>query len=198
MLDGDVGKLNKEQTEHVSTMSVVAQDLADLVSMILDVSRVQLGRMKVDRSKMELNEFFKEVSESMEIKAKEKKVTYNATIEKKIPSAMLDRRLMRMTLENLLSNAIKYTDKGGIVDFTVEVKGNNLHYTVKDTGCGIPKADQDKMFTKLFRASNVQKIDGNGFGLYVAKGAVESQGGSISFQSTEGKGTTFNVSIPLK
>jgi len=72
-----------------------------------------------------------------------------------------------------------------------------IHYEVRDTGCGIPKADQGKIFGKLFRASNVLDTDGNGFGLYIAKGAVESQGGTIWFESKEGQGTTFYVNLPF-
>ena len=70
---------------------------------------------------------------------------------------------------------------------------------MRDTGCGIPKDDQGKIFGKMLRASNVRNAkDGNGFGLYVVKGAVEAQGGNIRFTSEEGKGTTFFVELPIK
>ena len=72
-----------------------------------------------------------------------------------------------------------------------------LACTVRDAGIGIPKEDQKKIFGKLYRASNVQTIDGNGFGLYVAKGAIEQQGGRIWFESQVGKGTTFYVEVPI-
>ena len=195
--DGDVGKLTSKQKEHVHSIQGIAEDLTDLVSMILDVSRIQLGRMQVDREALDLNEFFEEVLHVIEPKAEEHKVKFTTSLPKKLPTAMLDRRLMRMTLENLLSNAVKYTPEKGTVELNVKLIGNKLEYTVTDTGCGIPKADQKKMFTKLFRASNVRNVGGNGFGLYVAKGAAEAQDGSISFVSTEGKGTTFTVKIPL-
>lgn len=195
--DGDVGKLSTEQKKHVKSIQGIAENLTDLVSMILDVSRIQLGRMQVDREPMNLNEFFEEILTVISPKALEKKIQFNVSVPKNLPTAMLDRRLMRMTTENLLSNAVKYTPEKGIVEFTVEQKGNSLHYRVKDTGCGIPKAEQGKMFTKLYRASNVRSIGGNGFGLYVAKGAVEAQDGSIVFTSTEGKGTTFTVQLPI-
>ena len=165
--------------------------------MILDVSRVQLGRMQVDREALDLSEFFKEILTVIEPKAEEKKVKFSVSLPEKLPVAMLDRRLMRMTLENLLSNAVKYTPEKGSVELRVTVKDDVLEYIVKDTGCGIPKAEQKKMFTKLFRASNVLNVSGNGFGLFVAKGAVEAQGGSISFVSAGGEGTTFTVAIPL-
>lgn len=199
MLDGDVGKLTKEQTEHVQSLQVSAANLADLVSMILDVSRIQLGRMKVDRSEVDLDAFFNEVITVIDAKAKERGVEFAKKMPKKLPVSMQDKRLLHMTLENLLSNAVKYSkEKGGKVVLDVQVKDNVLHYTVTDNGCGIPKDEQGKIFGKLFRASNVQKIDGNGFGLYAAKGAVEALGGNISFVSDTNKGTTFTVNIPLK
>jgi len=211
LMDGDLGQVTKEQKEHIATMQGVTVNLSDLVSMILDVSRIQLGKMKIEKQELDLNSFFKEILDVIEPKAKEKGVQFNVKMPLSLPKAMLDNRYTRMTVENLLSNAIKYTPKDGHVDFLVELHGQRLYCEVKDTGCGIPKADQDKIFGKLFRASNVRNaIDGNGFGLFVAKGAIEAQGGKIWFESPpsaphgatggreEGKGTTFFIDIPLK
>jgi signal transduction histidine kinase len=102
-----------------------------------------------------------------------------------------------MTLENLLSNAVKYSPMGGTVTLEVEVADGTLVCRIADTGMGIPLADQPHIFEKLFRASNVQQVDGNGFGLYVAKGAIEQQGGRLWFTSQQGQGTTFYVRLPL-
>lgn len=199
MLDGDIGKLTKEQKEHVESTRKVTANLVDLIGMILDVSRIQLGKMKVSKQELNLNEYFKELVSVIEPRAMEKKVKLIKNIPAKLPVAMLDKRLTNMTLENLLSNAVKYTPSGGEVEFTVTLKGNMLSCVIRDTGCGIPEKDQSQIFGKLFRASNVRNaVDGNGFGLYVAKGAVESQGGHISFESKEGKGTTFYVELPIR
>lgn len=198
MLDGDVGKLTSEQEENLKSMQTVTGDLSDLVSMILDVSRIQLGRMKLDKQELDLSTFYKEILDVIQPKAIEKKIKFDVSIPQEFPKAMLDKRYTRMTIENLLSNAIKYTPESGTVNFTVTVKDNTMYCTVKDTGVGIPKQEQDKIFGKLFRASNVRNtVDGNGFGLYVAKGAIESQGGKIWFESEEGKGTTFFIELPL-
>jgi signal transduction histidine kinase len=198
MQDGDVGKLTKEQSEHVSTAQSVITDLVDLVQMILDVSRIQLGRMKLDMAETDLGAFTKEILNVIEPKAKEKKVEFNVSLPKKWPKSVFDKRLLKMTIENLLSNAIKYTPEKGKVDWKMEIRDGNLYCEVKDTGCGIPKKDQSRIFTKLFRASNVRDVDGNGFGLYIAKGAVESQDGRIWFESGQGKGTKFMINLPLK
>jgi signal transduction histidine kinase len=199
LVDGDMGKLNDKQMETMLSLQSVSADLSDLISMILDVSRIQLGKMKMDKQELDLQEFFKEIMDVIGPKAKEKTVQLVAALPSNFPKAMLDKRYTRMTIENLLSNAVKYTPTGGRVNFTVEVKGNTLHCKVQDTGVGIPKNDQDKIFGKLFRATNVRNtVDGNGFGLYVAKGAIEAQGGKIWFESEEGKGTTFFVELPLQ
>ena len=199
LLDGDLGVLSKELKEHIGSMQSIAANLSDLVSMILDVSRIQLGRMKIERQELDLDAFFKEILETIDPKALEKKVNFAKSIPKKLPIAMLDKRYTRMTIENLLTNAIKYTPEGGKVTMNVELRDKVLYCEVKDTGVGIPKQDQDKIFGKLFRASNVRNsIDGNGFGLYVAKGAIESQGGKIWFESEEGKGTAFFIELPLE
>ncbi len=196
--DGDVGELQEDQKKHVKSMQAIAADLTDLVGMILDVSRIQLGRMRIDKQSLDLGEFFKEILETVEPKAIEKHMTLVKNLPAAFPQANLDKRYTRMTIENLLTNAIKYTPENGNVTLDVRIKDNKLLCSVKDTGCGIPKAEQDKIFGKLFRASNVRNsVDGNGFGLYVAKGAVEAQGGSIRFESAEGKGTTFFVELPL-
>ncbi len=198
LMDGDLGQVSKEQKEHISTMQGIALNLSDLVSMILDVSRIQLGRMKIEKQELDLDTFFKEIIEVIVPKAKEKDVELNAKVPSSLPKAMLDKRYTRMTVENLLSNAVKYTPTKGKVDFLIEVRGNTLYCEVNDTGMGIPKAEQDKIFGKLFRASNARNaIDGNGFGLYVAKGAIEAQGGKIWFESEENKGTKFMIEVPL-
>jgi len=199
MKDGDLGPLNDEQIKHVTSMQEVSTNLSDLVSMILDVSRIQLGRMHIEKQDLDLKTFFHSILEIIEPKAIEKKVTLMKNIPENFPPAKLDNRYTHMTIENLLSNAVKYTPENGTVTFTVTLDGNMMHCSVKDTGVGIPKGEQDKIFGKLFRASNVRNtVDGNGFGLYVAKGAVEAQGGKIWFESEEGKGTTFFVDLPLQ
>lgn len=196
--DGDFGELTKEQKGHILTMHGVIANLSDLVSMILDVSRIQLGKIKIEKQELDLNSFFKEILDVIEPKAKEKGVKFTISKPESLPQAQLDKRHTRMTIENLLSNAVKYTPEGGEVKCTIRIDGNRLHCEVKDTGCGIPKSDQDKIFGKLFRASNVRNaVDGNGFGLYVAKGAVDAQGGKIWFESEESKGTTFYLRLPI-
>jgi signal transduction histidine kinase len=197
MMDGDVGELNKEQKSHVATMQKIAVNLADLVQMILDVSRIQLDRVKVDLHKFDVKDLIEEILQVIEPKAQEKSVIFEKSIPKNKIIGNYDKRLTRMTLENLLSNAIKYTPSKGKVQFNVSLTSDSIQFEIRDSGCGIPKAEQGRIFEKLYRASNVRNVDGNGFGLYIAKGAIEAQRGKIWFESVEGRGTTFHIVLPL-
>lgn len=198
LLDGDLGTLNEKQQEEAKTMRSQAVNLADLVSMILDVSRIQLGKIKLEPQPLDMNEFFKDILDVIEPSVKQKKLNFVKDMPKNLPTVLLDKRYTRMTIENLMTNAVKYTPDGGKVELVVKVVDGVMHGRVTDTGCGIPKEDQGKIFGKMYRATNVRNtVDGNGFGLYVAKGAIEGQGGKIWFESTEGKGTTFFFEIPM-
>lgn len=198
LLDGTGPRLPAEVTDGLATLQRLNADLSDLVDMILDVARIQLGRLKSEPLPLDLKEFFAEVLAVIEPRAKGKPVELHVELPEAFPDAKLDKRLTRIAVENLLTNAVKYTPVGGRVDLRVTVRGGTLTVVVADTGCGIPKAEQDKIFGKQYRASNVRNaIEGNGFGLFAAKGAVESQGGTIAFTSAEGRGTTFTVTLPL-
>lgn len=199
LLDGDVGQIPKEGKEMMESMQKVTHHLAELVNMILDVSKIQLGKMNLEAQPLDLKEFFSEIIEVIEPGAKERKINFKKNLPIDLPTVLLDKRYMRMTVENLLSNAIKYTPVNGDVELKVEITQSKMYCHVRDSGCGIPLADQKKIFGKLYRATNVRNtVDGNGFGLYVAKGAIEGQGGRMWFESTEGKGTTFFFELPLK
>ena len=111
-----------------------------------------------------------------------------------------DPKLLSTIVQNLLSNAIKYTPEKGKVIITASGTTRHLQIEVSDTGLGIPDDQQEHVFEKLFRASNVRKKDtvGTGLGLYVVKTIVDSLGGTIRFTSEEGLGTTFMVRLPRR
>lgn len=105
-----------------------------------------------------------------------------------------------MIFQNLLTNAVKYTERKGEININIKKDGLNVLVSVADTGYGIPKNVQTKIFTKMFRADNarVKDPDGAGLGLYIIKSTLEKTGGKIWFESVENKGSTFYVTIPLE
>jgi len=111
-------------------------------------------------------------------------------------SAYVDSKLLRHILGNLLSNAIKYSPDGSPVTFTVNCDPDQITFRVQDLGIGIPEKDQQHLFEAFHRAGNVGQISGTGLGLAIVKQSVELHGGTIAFESEEGAGTTFTVTIP--
>jgi two-component system phosphate regulon sensor histidine kinase PhoR len=112
---------------------------------------------------------------------------------------LADPKLLGIIFQNLVSNAVKYTLVGGKISLNVKKEDNLLKISISDTGVGIPMKYQSKIFTKLFRADNILTIDpgGTGLGLYIVKEIVDNSGGTIWFESEEGKGTTFYVTFPM-
>jgi signal transduction histidine kinase len=213
MLHGDMGKLTKMQTEYLKEVYKGNQRMVELVSSLLDVSRLDLGRMVNHPKDTDFAALVKDLEKELTTNIQTKKTKIVKHFETKLPPVVGDPKLLRMIVQNLMSNAVKYTPEKGTVELTVrratpaEAKKASLHregpylfFEVKDTGYGIPKEQQAKIFGKLFRADNVRKmeVEGNGLGLYIVKQVAEKLGGRIWFASEEGKGTTFFVIIPFK
>ncbi|MFZ1735390.1 MAG: ATP-binding protein [Candidatus Moraniibacteriota bacterium] len=113
----------------------------------------------------------------------------------------VDPKLTRIVFQNLLTNAVKYTPPGGTISISVAMNQDGKIFTISvaDTGYGIPKEDWPRIFTKLFRASNIceKETDGTGLGLYIIKSIIEHSDGTVAFKSEEGKGTTFTITLPV-
>lgn len=212
LLDGDAGKVTKEQKKYLEEIYRGNKRMVELVDALLNVSRIELGTFIVEPVPMNMVAAAKAVLADMRQTIKKKKLAVKESYAKDIPHMMADPKLMRIIFQNVLSNAVKYTPERGSVAFTVETikKGkmvggkkmgrDMLLIMVADTGYGIPQGQQDKVFTKLFRADNVREHDpeGTGLGLYLVKSIVEHAQGSIWFESEEGKGSTFYLVLPFE
>lgn len=171
-----------------------------LVRDLLSVSRIEQGRVKNAPKSVDPIQIVAEVVKQMQVLASKKKVALRLTVEnQKIPSIDIDVLRFREVVENLIGNAIEYTMAEGSIDVSLNKDGDTFLITVKDTGIGIPTADQKKLFTKFFRGEKAvrQNPEGSGLGLYVVKSYIEGWGGKISVESNEGKGSTFTVSLPI-
>ena len=140
-----------------------------------------------------------EVINEHQLAANDKKIkliTQHPDLELRILS---DAVILKEILGNLVSNAIKYTNHNGEVRFAIKPKHNRVILSVSDTGMGIPKNSRDNVFSKFYRGDNVirKETSGTGLGLYLVKGLVSELGGEVWFDSTEDKGSTFYVSLPL-
>lgn len=196
--DGDFGRLTKKQAEQMIKLQASVRNASELVRMILDVTRIQMGKLTVHPTVVNLEQFVDGLLDVVQPKIQEKKLKFITTITRPMPSVELDEYLLRMTLLNIISNAIKYTPIAGTIWFESSVRKDYFYCKVTDTGPGVPDNEQSLLYQKLYRASNVRDtVPGTGFGLYVAKGAIEAMGGIIQFHSKIHKGTSFYVQVPL-
>ena len=199
ILDGDLGILNKRQQQYLSKIYQSSRRLSKLVNSILNVSRVDLGVFSINPIKLDLFKVAKGVVSELDpiIKKKQLKVTMKK--EKDFPLVAADFNLMRIIFQNLFDNAIKYTPKRGLISIRLSKKTDDILIKVRDNGVGVPALEKDKIFGKLFRATNVfnKEVDGNGLGLYIVKEIVEQSGGKVWLESKKDN-TIFYVSFPLK
>lgn len=199
LLNGDAGPISDEQRGYLSEIEHGNKRMVELVNALLNVSRLELGTFTVQPEPINLVEMSRNVLLEMKPKVTANNLTIEERYDESVPVVPADPILMRIIFQNLLSNAVKYTGNGGKVAVSVERVDGSIAISVADTGCGIPKDVQPKIFSKLFRAENAKAIDsdGTGLGLYIIKSIMEQVGGSVRFSSEEGKGTTFTVTLPL-
>jgi len=196
ILEGDTGKLGPDTQETIEEVVKINQRLADLVDDLLNVGRIEQGRIEIKPVAMDLDKLITEVIGELSIQAKDKKLElkYPKAI---VPQVKADPDRVRQILINLIGNAIKYTPNGSVEASATKV-GNDVVTAVKDTGLGMDKEAQKRLFEKFYRVKNEQtrQITGTGLGLWITKKLVEMMGGEITIQSEEGKGSTFTFSLP--
>jgi PAS domain S-box-containing protein len=201
LLSGDVGKLSKEQNKYLNEVYKGNQRMVSLVNALLSVSRMDLGTFTLESEPTDIVLLVRSVVREQKPQIDRKKLKFSLESESNIPFIQTDSKLLSMVVQNLLSNSVKYTkDRGKIkISISVDKVKKILLFKISDTGYGIPKNQQDKIFTKLFRADNVREKDteGTGLGLYIVKAIVDNSGGKVWFESEEDVGTTFYISLPF-
>lgn len=175
--------------------------LLELVNEILDISKIEAGRMEIVNKEYDLTEMASTLTKLVKTRIGDKRIVLNTSFSEDIPGTLFgDESKMRQILTNILTNAVKYTEEGS-VDFKIECTNSegisNLVISVKDTGMGIKQEDIDSLFEKFKRLDEEKNssIEGTGLGLYITHKLVDMLGGNIKVDSTYGEGTTFTLCI---
>jgi PAS domain S-box-containing protein len=200
LLSGDLGDLPADAKEAVGQLYENSQRMVMLVNDLLDVSRIDQNKGKEEKKTVDVISVIRDAVAAMAAEAKKRSVKVEISIpEESVPGIMAPPKRLYEAFENLVSNGIKYNRKDGRLDIVVEKSEKDITVKIIDTGIGIPKGDQSKIFSKFFRASNavLKETEGSGLGLSVVKSYLEEADARISFESAEGVGTTFLIRFPF-
>lgn len=199
MMDEDyMGEMNDDQRRALRTIISATNTMNELIGMLLNIARIESGSIAVNSKRLNASQVVQDVIRQLTINATSKNVAVVFNPPKQNVTLKADNLILKEILLNLIGNAIKYTPPDGRVTIKVNARADDVLFAVKDTGIGIPKLAQERIFGKFFRAQNVvrQETTGTGLGLYVVKGLVTTLHGTVWFKSEEEKGTTFYVSLP--
>jgi PAS domain S-box-containing protein len=197
--EGEAGELNEEQQRFLAIVYRSSERLQRLVGDLLFVARLDANGLQLQFAEARLDEIVRDAVESSSALARSREVSLIAEIDA-VPPVSGDRERLSQLVGNLISNALKFTPAGGTVTARSFVDSSRAVVEVADTGIGIPKAEQSRLFQRFFRSSTAteQAIPGTGLGLVISRAIAEAHGGTIDVTSEPGEGTTFRVEIPLE
>lgn len=196
ILAGDTGPLSPEQEEFLNIVSQNTTRLTMLINDLLDIQKLEAGRVEFEFEELKLNELLPELAQGMRVSAEQKKLRFHVELE---PQLIVrgDRERLAQVFNNLLSNAIKYTPEGEVA-LRARKLGNSVTVSVSDTGIGLSEKDLQKLFHKFYRSDHpyVRKVGGTGLGLAITKTILDRHSGKIEVASQLGQGSTFTVWLP--
>ena len=198
LIDESFGSLNKEQHELLDDIEVSTIRLITMVNEMLDITKIERGNLEMNIEDLNVKEIISSVVGDLESYAQRHDFTINEALPPDITIAG-DKVRVRQIFQNLIDNAIKYSSSPGKLDISAKLDMNVVEICFADNGIGVPKNEQPKLFERFYRASNTSKTasSGSGLGLYIVKSIAQQLGGDIRFESEEGVGTTFFVTLPL-
>lgn len=199
-LDGDLGELNEEQRDFLEKTYKSNERMITLINDLLNVTRIEEGRYIYQILSYDLVEITQSIIDSYRGEIERKNLKFEFKKPEKLPKILVDEEKIKIAIENLLNNAVRYTFPGGKIAISLELLENEIQFKIEDSGIGIPRDEQPRVFSKFFRGVNAIRMEteGSGLGLFVTKNIIEAHGGRIWFKSEEGKGSTFYFTLPLK
>jgi len=198
LLDATAGVLTGEQKDYVADILSSGRHLLELINEILDLSKIEAGKMKLSVEDFEIEPVIEEAMALLRVEAGRKHIELVSEVEEASIEARADRGKVRQVLNNLLSNAVKFTPPGGRVTLRASRQEDRVTVSVIDTGIGIKEEDQDRIFQAFTQVdgSYARRYQGTGLGLTLVKKFVEMQGGRVTLTSRFGEGSDFSFTLP--
>jgi PAS domain S-box-containing protein len=197
--EGKAGRTTKRQENFLDVMNRNSERLLRLVSDLLFVAQAESGKVALELEALDLSDLARDAVDTTRPLAAKKAIALNLEADDEL-RVSADRARLVQLLDNLLSNALKFTPEGGRVDVLLSAENGHAVLEVADSGIGIPRAEQGRLFERFYRASTAtaQAVPGTGLGLAIAKAIVEAHGGRIDVESDEGAGARFRVELPVR
>jgi signal transduction histidine kinase len=189
--------ISPEDREQLDIIGLSASRMSRLIEDLLDVTRLEGDkRLPIEPAPLEVEPLFEETYELFKAQAATNSITLRYTTGGKVPPVYADHHRVLQVLSNLIGNAMKFTPAGGMISFRADAQGDDVLFTVADTGPGIPKENLKDIFNPYWQAKRAERL-GAGLGLPIAKGIVEAHGGQIWVESEQGRGTKFFCTLPV-
>lgn len=199
MVNDSGAKFSKDVKSNLDSIFQASEHLNQLLNNLLEIARSEAGTTKIVTAPLDIALAVESTAKELSSVARKKNIKISVTSESGLPPVLADAAKLNEVLMNLVGNAVKYNREGGSVDVAVRATGKQAEITIKDTGFGIPKDQQARIFEKFFRAQSrdTQEITGTGLGLFITKMLIEKMNGVITFSSEEGKGSIFTFLLPI-
>jgi len=200
LLERMFGEVNDKQADYLNDIHESGRHLLSLINDILDLSKIEAGRMELELSTFNLAGAIANAMTLVRERAQRHGIQLGSDIDARLAEVQADERKVKQVLVNLLSNAVKFTPDGGRVDVAARLDTTHVEICVRDTGIGIAPEDQALLFEEFRQVGRdyTRKAEGTGLGLALTKRFVELHGGAIRVESAPGQGSAFTVSLPLR
>jgi signal transduction histidine kinase len=198
LLERMFGDLTERQEEYVRDIRASGRHLLELINEILDLSKVEAGRMELDVAPLSLPDLLAHGMAMVRERAVSHRIAVTLDVAPEVGTIWADELKLKQVVLNLLSNAVKFTPDGGSVAVKAEIAGGEARVEVRDTGIGIAEADQERIFEAFQRGGRQAPAEGTGLGLTLSRRIAELHGGRLWMKSREGEGSTFTFAVPVR
>jgi signal transduction histidine kinase len=200
LLERMFGEVNEKQNEYLQDILGSGRHLLSLINDILDLSKIEAGRMELELSTFDLPQALEGALTLVRERATKQGIALDLSVDERLGEFVADERKVRQVLLNLLSNAVKFTPEGGRIGVAAVLADGAVEISVSDTGIGIAPEDQEAVFEEFRQVGGdyAQKREGTGLGLALTRKFVELHGGKIWVQSVPGQGSTFTFTLPME